>query len=146
MKLGFRLGMRQARVAVGVRFAILFATVFFVVAALCDAGSRRQLIPLTPADDWISVIDYDPSQPGPLVLKMEPKTEDLMDDIRRSHRFFKEFGPSDESYTNENLLIDMMLKEQTHIYVGGAGSCAGCGEGTALRMMCAATGAKFGYQ
>jgi pyruvate ferredoxin oxidoreductase beta subunit len=23
----------------------------------------------------------------------------------------------------------MMLKEQTHVYVGGAGSCAGCGEG-----------------
>jgi len=81
-----------------------------------------------------------------LALKMEPKTEDLMDDIRRSHRFFKEFGPSNESYINENLLIDMMLKEQTHIYVGGAGSCAGCGEGTALRMMCAATGAKFGDQ
>ena len=40
----------------------------------------------------------------------------------------------------------MMLKEQTHIYVGGAGSCAGCGEGTALRMMCAATGAKYGDQ
>ncbi len=40
----------------------------------------------------------------------------------------------------------MMLKEQTHIYVGGAGSCAGCGEGTALRMMCAATGSKFGDQ
>lgn len=77
---------------------------------------------------------------------MEPKTEVLMDDIRRSHRFFKEFGPSDESYINENLLIDMTLKEQTHVYVGGAGSCAGCGEGTALRMMCAATGAKFGYQ
>ena len=40
----------------------------------------------------------------------------------------------------------MMLKEQTHIYVGGAGSCAGCGEGTALRMMCAATGLKYGDQ
>jgi pyruvate ferredoxin oxidoreductase beta subunit len=39
-----------------------------------------------------------------------------------------------------------MLKEQTHVYVGGAGSCAGCGEGTALRMMCAATGAKYGDQ
>ena len=40
----------------------------------------------------------------------------------------------------------MMLKEETHIYVGGAGSCAGCGEGTALRMMCAATGSKYGDQ
>jgi pyruvate ferredoxin oxidoreductase beta subunit len=79
-------------------------------------------------------------------LKMIPKTDDVMSDIRRSHRYFKEFGPSDERYVNDNLLIDMMLKEQTHIYVGGAGSCAGCGEGTALRMMCSATGAKYGDQ
>ena len=79
-----------------------------------------------------------------LALEMAPKTEPLMDDIRKAHRFFKEVGPSDETYINDNLLIDMMLKEQTHIYVGGAGSCAGCGEGTALRMLCAATGAKYG--
>ena len=67
-----------------------------------------------------------------------------MTDIRKSHRFFKDVGPSDEQYINDNLLIDMMLKERTHIYVGGAGSCAGCGEGTALRMLCSATGAKYG--
>jgi pyruvate ferredoxin oxidoreductase beta subunit len=79
-------------------------------------------------------------------LRMIPKTDQVMDDIRKSHRFFKQVGPSDERYVNDNLLIDMMLKEQTHIYVGGAGSCAGCGEGTALRMMCSATGAKYGNQ
>ena len=81
-----------------------------------------------------------------LALKMIPKSEQKIQDIRKSHRWFKEFGPSDERYINDNLLIDMMLKEKTHIYVGGAGSCAGCGEGTALRMMCAATGAKYGDQ
>jgi pyruvate/2-oxoacid:ferredoxin oxidoreductase beta subunit/NAD-dependent dihydropyrimidine dehydrogenase PreA subunit len=79
-------------------------------------------------------------------LKMIPKTESVMQSIRKSHRMFKEVGPSDDRYINDNLLIDMMLKEQTHVYVGGAGSCAGCGEGTALRMMCAATGAKYGDQ
>jgi len=79
-------------------------------------------------------------------LKMIPKTEKVMEDIRKSHRMFKEFGPTDESYVNDNLLIDMMLKEDTLLYTGGAGSCAGCGEGTALRMMCAATGAKYGDQ
>ncbi len=77
-------------------------------------------------------------------LKMVVKTDDMMTDIQKSHRFFKEFGPSDERYVNDNLLIDMMLKEQAHVYVGGAGSCAGCGEGTALRMLCSATGAKYG--
>src|SRR5688500_5831099 len=81
-----------------------------------------------------------------LALKMIPKTEPVMESIRKSHRYFKNFGPSDERYINDNLLIDMMLKEQTHIYVGGAGSCAGYGEGTALRMLCAATGSKYGDQ
>ncbi|MCB9924071.1 MAG: 4Fe-4S binding protein [Planctomycetaceae bacterium] len=77
-------------------------------------------------------------------LKMIQKTDDLMTDISKVHRMFKEFGPSDERYISDKLLIDMMLKEETHIYVGGAGSCAGCGEGSALRMMCSATGAKYG--
>jgi pyruvate ferredoxin oxidoreductase beta subunit len=79
-------------------------------------------------------------------LKMIPKTDDVMLSIRKNHRYFKQVGPSDDRYINESLLIDMMLKEKTHVYVGGAGSCAGCGEGTALRMMCSATGAKYGDQ
>jgi pyruvate ferredoxin oxidoreductase beta subunit len=77
-------------------------------------------------------------------LHMIGKTEETMTAIRKSHRYFKAIGPSDEKFVSDNLLIDMMLKEKTHVYVGGAGSCAGCGEGTALRMMCAATGAKYG--
>src|SRR5437588_10462593 len=77
-------------------------------------------------------------------LKMVAKTDDLMTKARKSHRLFKNMGPSNEKFISGNLLIDMMLKEQTHIYTGGAGSCAGCGEGTALRMMCAATGSKYG--
>jgi ferredoxin len=77
-------------------------------------------------------------------LRMIEKNDDLMLDIQKTHRMFKEFGPSDNRYVSDNLLIDMMLKEETHIYVGGAGSCAGCGEGSALRMMCSATGAKYG--
>jgi pyruvate/2-oxoacid:ferredoxin oxidoreductase beta subunit/NAD-dependent dihydropyrimidine dehydrogenase PreA subunit len=79
-------------------------------------------------------------------LRMINKTDEVMTNSRKSHRYFKNIGPSDNKYINDNLLIDMMLKEQTHIYVGGAGSCAGCGEGTALRMLCSATGAKFGDQ
>src|SRR5438477_4505851 len=81
-----------------------------------------------------------------LALKIVQKTDDIMLKARKSHRYFKNIGPSNNKYINDNLLIDMMLKEQTHVYVGGAGSCAGCGEGTALRMMCAATGMKYGDQ
>src|SRR6516165_7189446 len=78
-------------------------------------------------------------------LKMIAKTDDVMVKARKSHRLFKNMGPSNEKFISGNLLIDMMLKEQTHIYTGGAGSCAGCGEGTALRMLCAATGSKYGH-
>ncbi len=79
-------------------------------------------------------------------LKMVVKTDEVMTNARKSHRYFKNLGPSNDRYISESLLIDMMLKESTHIYVGGAGSCAGCGEGTALRMLCAATGSKYGDQ
>src|SRR5438067_4625556 len=74
------------------------------------------------------------------------KTDEVMTKSRKTHRYFKNIGPSNNKYITDSLLIDTMLKEQTHIYVGGAGSCAGCGEGTALRMLCAATGMKYGDQ
>src|SRR5580693_4238845 len=79
-------------------------------------------------------------------LKMIEKTDEVMLKSRKVHRYFKNIGPSNDKYINDSLLIDMMLKEKTHVYVGGAGSCAGCGEGTALRMLCAATGSKYGDQ
>lgn len=79
-------------------------------------------------------------------LKMINKTDEVMTMARKSHRYFKNIGPSNNKYISDSLLIDMMLKEETHLYVGGAGSCAGCGEGTALRMLCSATGSKHGDQ
>ena len=42
-------------------------------------------------------------------------------------------------YRNEKALADLMLGEHALGYVGGAGSCAGCGEATAIRMLVAAT-------
>ena len=39
-----------------------------------------------------------------------------------------------------------MLAERSLLYTGGAGSCMGCGEGTALRMMLAATGFQYGKE
>ena len=82
-----------------------------------------------------------------LALKMIPKTEPVMESIRKIAPAVQERRARRTTGTStKTCSIDMMLKEQTHVYVGGAGSCAGCGEGTALRMMCAATGAKYGDQ
>src|SRR5262245_21097923 len=52
-------------------------------------------------------------------LKMITKTDDIMTQSRKTHRYFKQIGPSNDKYISDTLLIDMMLKEQTHIYVGG---------------------------
>src|SRR5207247_1534998 len=57
-----------------------------------------------------------------LALKMIPKTEQVMTSVRKSHRMFKEFGPSDKRYISDNLLIDMRLNEKTQIYHGGDGA------------------------
>ena len=47
---------------------------------------------------------------GDEALEMIPKSEQVMRDIRKSHRFFKEVGPSDETYVNDNLLIERLWR------------------------------------
>ena len=44
---------------------------------------------------------------------MVVKTDEIMTNARKSHRYFKNIGPSNDKYISENLLIDMMLKEDT---------------------------------
>src|SRR5262245_19512760 len=43
-------------------------------------------------------------------LKMISKTDEIMLNSRKTHRYFKNIGPSNNKYINDNLLIDMMLK------------------------------------
>ncbi len=78
-------------------------------------------------------------------LKMVKKGEETLTRYRRAFNFFRNVGPTPKEYINERALADFMLAEDTALlYVGGAGSCMGCGEGTAIRMMLAATGFVYG--
>ncbi|HEY7736512.1 MAG TPA: thiamine pyrophosphate-dependent enzyme [Candidatus Limnocylindrales bacterium] len=54
-------------------------------------------------------------------------------------RFLRTLPPTPAEYRNEKALADLMLGEHAFGYVGGAGSCAGCGEASAIRMLVAAT-------
>jgi pyruvate ferredoxin oxidoreductase beta subunit len=54
-------------------------------------------------------------------------------------RFFRSLPVTPVEYRNEKALADLMLGEHAFGYVGGGGSCSGCGESTALRMLVAAT-------
>jgi pyruvate/2-oxoacid:ferredoxin oxidoreductase beta subunit/Pyruvate/2-oxoacid:ferredoxin oxidoreductase delta subunit len=74
-------------------------------------------------------------------LKMTPKNEKTLPRYRSAFNLFRKIGPTPDKYINERALADFMLAEESALlYVGGAGSCMGCGEATAIRMMLAATG------
>ncbi|HLF48929.1 MAG TPA: thiamine pyrophosphate-dependent enzyme [Methylomirabilota bacterium] len=74
-------------------------------------------------------------------LRMVRKEETTLGRYRTAFTFFRRVGPTPKEYINDKALADMMLAEASALlYVGGAGSCMGCGEGTALRMMVAGTG------
>ncbi len=80
-------------------------------------------------------------------LRMVPKTDALLDDHRRAFELYRGLGPTPAPYINDKSLADMMLAEDSALlYVGGAGSCMGCGEATAIRMMVAATGFTYGAE
>lgn len=62
----------------------------------------------------------------------------------RDMRFFRTLPPTPEAYRNDKALADLMLGEHALGYVGGAGSCSGCGEASAIRMLVAATRQVYG--
>ncbi len=72
-------------------------------------------------------------------VPVEPSGESTIDRYRRDFAFFRELPPTPVEYRNEKALADLMLGEHALGYVGGAGSCSGCGEATAVRMLVAAT-------
>jgi pyruvate ferredoxin oxidoreductase beta subunit len=65
--------------------------------------------------------------------------ESTLERYRRDIAFYRSLPPTPPEYRNEKALADLMLGEHALGYVGGAGSCAGCGEATAVRMLVAAT-------
>ncbi len=80
-------------------------------------------------------------------LRMVPKSDPLLGRYRKAFELYRRVGPTPPTYVNEKALADMMLAEESALlYVGGAGSCMGCGEATAIRMMVAATGFVHGRE
>ncbi|MEX2012105.1 MAG: thiamine pyrophosphate-dependent enzyme [Chloroflexota bacterium] len=72
-------------------------------------------------------------------VEAEPGGGSTVDRFARDTRFLRSLPQTRPEYRNEKAHADLMLGEHALGYVGGAGSCAGCGEGTAIRMLVAAT-------
>ncbi len=69
----------------------------------------------------------------------EPSGESTLERYARDMRLFRALPPTPEVYRNDKALADLLLGEHAIGYLGGAGSCAGCGEASAIRGMVAAT-------
>lgn len=74
-------------------------------------------------------------------LTMEHKHNGDVPRLRRAFDFFTRIPQTPPHFIRDKVLADMMLSlDHSLLYLGGAGSCPGCGEATAIRMMLAATG------
>src|SRR4051812_36275095 len=79
-------------------------------------------------------------------LRMIRKNDQNMQWYKAAWNMYKSMPETPAKFINEKALSDMMLADRSLLYVGGAGSCMGCGEATALRMMLAATGFLYGQE
>jgi len=73
-------------------------------------------------------------------LRMVTKDSQILEEAQKNINFFNGLPETPAQFINDRLLTDMMLAHRSLLYTGGAGSCMGCGEATAIRMMLAATG------
>lgn len=72
-------------------------------------------------------------------VPVEATGESTLERFTRDMRLLRTLPPTADHYRNDKALADLLLGEHAFGYVGGAGSCAGCGEATAVRQMVAAT-------
>ena len=79
-------------------------------------------------------------------LSMIEKEDKTVPAYQKSIEFFRSLPPTPQEFINERVAVDMMLAEESMLFVGGAGSCAGCGEATVIRMWLAALGYKYGAE
>ncbi len=77
-------------------------------------------------------------------LAMVPKAEVDLHLYDRARDFFDALPDTPARFFADKSLGDMLLASRARLYTGGAGSCQGCGESTAIRLMLAATGFCYG--
>ena len=108
----------------------------FVDPVHCKGCAECVTVCKAEGHDALVMIDKQPANGVPSTV----------DQFKADLAFYRSLGPTPVAYRNEKALADLMLGEDAFGYVGGAGSCSGCGEGTSLRMLVAATRQVYGPQ
>jgi pyruvate-ferredoxin/flavodoxin oxidoreductase len=79
-------------------------------------------------------------------LRMVKKSPGVLERATAGTDLVRRLPPTPARFLSEKVLPDLMLSDAAWLYEGGAGSCMGCGEGTAIRMLLAATGFAHGRE
>ncbi|HJW22516.1 MAG TPA: thiamine pyrophosphate-dependent enzyme [Candidatus Limnocylindrales bacterium] len=103
----------------------------FVDPAHCKGCAECVDVCVEMGHDALFMADKVDEEPGTGVATLDRYNADFA--------FYRSLPPTPPAYRNDKALADLMLGEHAIGYVGGAGSCAGCGEGSAVRMLVAAT-------
>jgi pyruvate ferredoxin oxidoreductase beta subunit len=113
----------------------------FVDPAHCKGCGECVEVCTALGHDALIMIDKVAEEAPPAAKERDvaARGESTLDRFRRDMAFFRSLPITPPEYRNEKALADLMLGEHAIGYVGGAGSCAGCGEATAVRMLVAAT-------
>ncbi|MBF0124241.1 MAG: 4Fe-4S binding protein [Magnetococcales bacterium] len=77
-------------------------------------------------------------------LRMIKKTRDNLPHYFSLWDFYKKVPETPSEYISAKLKVDIMLRDGANQYVGGAGSCMGCGEASVIRQLLAMTYEKVG--
>ena len=75
---------------------------------------------------------------------MVPKAEVNLTLYDRARDFVDALPDTPARFFHEKSLGDMLLAARARLYSGGAGSCMGCGQSTAIRLLLGATGFLYG--
>lgn len=79
-------------------------------------------------------------------MAMGPKTDTDLKRHDRLREFVEALPPTPARFIGTKSLGDLMLSSEAHLCGGGSGSCPGCGQSSAIRMMLAATGFVHGAE
>ncbi len=77
-------------------------------------------------------------------LKMVSKSDVDISQYDLAMDVYRSLPETPARFLNEKSLGDMMLAGRSLLFAGGAGSCMGCGEATAVRLLLSATGFLYG--
>ncbi len=83
---------------------------------------------------------------GREALSMTGRSGADLDQYDRAREFFESLPDTPERFIHDKSLGDILLSSRARLHTGGAGSCMGCGESSAIRLLLAATGFVYGAQ